>query len=366
MVRDFPPIFQLLHVALGRSERLVEPMSDAQWTELLDTAKKQTLTGILMEGIKRLPADQQPETETMFAWLAAAERTKQNSRRLNKAAVMLSERLLKDGFHSVILKGQGVSLLYPDPLTRTPGDIDIWMEGGRDRIVRYIRHHFPDEPVVYHHMDFPVFKKVCVEAHFTPSWMYSPVTNRRLQQWFRQMWPQEQENRQALPEEAGSVSVSTPAFNRVFIAVHIYRHLLDEGIGLRQVLDYYYVLHGHTPSPAEREASVHILKRLGMSRFLGALMWVLHTLFGLEEEQMLFPADEKEGSFLLNEIMEAGNFGKHDSRFEHEKAGDSHLRRFLRKQRRNVHFLSHYPSEVLWHPLFRIAQFVWRRWKGYA
>ncbi len=154
MVRNLPPIFQLLHVALGRSERLVEPMSDAQWTELLDTAKKQTLTGILMEGIKRLPADQQPETETMFAWLAAAERTKQNSRRLNKAAVMLSERLLKDGFHSVILKGQGVSLLYPDPLTRTPGDIDIWMEGGRDRIVRYIRHHFPDEPVVYHHMDF--------------------------------------------------------------------------------------------------------------------------------------------------------------------------------------------------------------------
>lgn len=359
------PFFQLLHVAIGRTERLNTPFDDAAWHELLKTAKKQTLTGVLMEGIKRLPPEQQPETQTMFTWLAAAERTKQSSRRLNKSAAQLCERLEKDGFQSVVLKGQGVSLLYPEPLARTPGDIDIWLSGGRDKIVNYIRRYFPQEPVVYHHMDFPVFKMVNVEAHFTPSWMYSPVTNRRLQRWFREMWPQESESKQALPENAGTINVSTLAFNRVFIAVHIYRHLLDEGIGLRQLMDYYYVLHGHRLTAQAREESIRILKKLKMERFMRALMYALGELFGLEEEWMLFRPDEKEGKFLINEVMQAGNFGKYDTRFAHEQAGDTHWQRFVRKQRRNLHFLSHYPSEVLWHPFFRIWQFFWRWKKGY-
>ena len=358
-------LFQLLYVALGRAECLDTPIDDAAWHGLLDVAKKQTLTGVLMEGIKRLPAEQQPETETTFTWLATAEHTKQNSRRLNKSAVQLCERLEKDGFQSVVLKGQGVSLLYPEPLARTPGDIDIWMSGGRDKIVRYIRHYFPKESVVYHHMDFPVFKKVCVEAHFTPSWMYSPVTNRRLQRWFRKMWPQEAENRTALPESAGTVCISTSAFNRVFIAVHIYRHLLDEGIGLRQLLDYYYVLHGNPLTEEARAESVSTLQSLGMTRFMRGLMYALGELFGLEEQWMLFSPDEKEGTFLINEVMLAGNFGKYDTRFAHEQSGDTHWQRFLRKQQRNLHFLSHYPGEVLWHPLFRIWQFFWRWHKGY-
>lgn len=359
------PLFQLLQIALGRAERLDAPLQDKEWDELLELSRKQTLTGVLMEGIKRLPAEQQPETERMFVWLAAAERTKQSSRKLNKAAVQLSQRLEQDGFQSVLLKGQGISLLYPEPLSRTPGDIDIWMSGGRDRIVKYIRHYFPKEQVVYHHMDFPVFKKLSVEAHFTPSWMYSPIKNRRLQQWFRKMWPEEAAHRVELPEGAGAISASTPAFNRVFIAVHIYRHLLDEGIGLRQVLDYYFVLHGHPLSTEARADTVKVLTSLGMKRFMQGLMYVLRQLFNMEEEWMLFAPDEREGAFLIEEIMQAGNFGKHDVRFAHEAKGDGHLRRFLRKQRRNLHYLSHYPSEVMWHPVFRIVQFVWRWRKGY-
>lgn len=359
------PLFQLLRVALGHADRLEEAWPTTQWEQLLSQAKQQTLVGVLMEGVKRLPVSQQPETETMFAWLAAAERTKQSNRRLNQAVVKLTERLEQHGIKSILLKGQGVGLSYPDPLTRTPGDIDLWMEGGRDKIVAYIRRFFPHEAVVYHHMDFPVFKKLSVEAHFTPSWMYSPLTNRRLQQWFASQWATEVNHRQALPEGAGSVRVSTPQFNSVFIAVHIYRHLLDEGVGLRQVLDYYYVLTNPALTPSDRHAAAATLKSLGMTSFVRALMWVLQTYFGLKERDMLFTASEKEGRFLLEEIILAGNFGKYDTRFAHEEPGDGHWQRFVRKQRRSLHFLSHYPSEVLWHPVFRVWQFLWRWSKGY-
>ncbi|MBQ7635355.1 MAG: nucleotidyltransferase family protein [Bacteroidaceae bacterium] len=360
-----PPLVQLLRVSVGTADRLAAPLSDAAWQALLVQAKEQTLVAVLMEGIKRLPAEQQPETETMFTWLAAAERNKQSARKLNKAAVQLSDRLLRDGLRCVLLKGQGVSLLYPDPLTRTPGDIDLWMEGSRKQTVRYIRRFFPKMPVVYHHMDFPVFKKLSVEAHFTPSWMYSPITNRRLQRWFREAWPREAAHHAALPEGAGELSVSTPAFNSVFLCVHIYRHLLDEGVGLRQVLDYFYLLRSHLLSDAERVAALHTLQRLGMRRFTAGLMWTLQHLFGLEDKYLLLPPDASEGEFLTEEIMRAGNFGRADTRFAQEQAGDSHWTRFVRKQRRNLHFLSHYPSETLWHPLWRIWHFFWRRANGY-
>ncbi|MBR4552669.1 MAG: nucleotidyltransferase family protein [Bacteroidaceae bacterium] len=362
------PLIQLLRVALGRSDQLDKPLSNAGWVALLEVARKQTLTGVLMEGIKRLPVGQQPDTETMFQWLAAAERTKQSSRRLNRAAVQICERLERDGIPAVVLKGQGVSMLYDEPLTRTPGDIDLWIGGGRKRIVAYIRHYFPNESVVYHHMDFPVFKKISVEAHFTPSWMYSPLTNRRLQQWFQGQWAHELANRVSLPEETGTVSISTTAFNRVYIALHIYRHLLDEGVGLRQVLDYYHVLNSDEnteTSSSERSESIRVLCSLGMKRFMGALAWVMCELFSLDDNKQLFKPDPKEGAFLLNEIMQAGNFGKYDVRFAHEQIGDTHFRRFVRKQQRNLHFLAHYPSEVLWHPLWRIWHFFWRRMNGY-
>ncbi len=359
------PLIQLLRVAIGRTACLDTPLDEAAWLALLETAKKQTITGILMEGIKRLPPSQQPDTETMFTWLAAAERTKQNSRRLNKCAVLLTERLKRDDFTCVLLKGQGISLCYPEPLTRTAGDIDLWMSGGREKIVSYIRTFFPRVSVVYHHMDLPVFKKVSVEAHFTPSWMYNPFANRRLQRWFRKMWAGETQNVAALPENAGNISISTPAFNRVFIALHIFRHLLDEGIGLRQLLDYYYVLQTDEATNEERDESIQILTSLGLQHFMRGLMYALHELFGLEKEKMLFPPNEKEGRFLINEIMQAGNFGRYDTRFAQEQQGDTHLRRFLRKQQRNAHFITHYPSEVLWHPVFRIWQFVWRWYKNY-
>ena len=68
---------------------------------------------------------------------------------------------------------------------RTPGDIDIWLQGSREEVLDYVRRHVPDCKPVYHHVDFPVIEGLDIEVHFTPSWMNSPVTNRRLQRFFR-------------------------------------------------------------------------------------------------------------------------------------------------------------------------------------
>ena len=158
-----------------------------------------------------------------------------------------------------------------------------------------------------------------------------------------------------------STELPTPsiAFNRVYILVHIYRHLFHEGIGLRQLLDYYFVLaQGFTEE--EREATMCTLRSLRMQRFTAAVMWVLQEVYGMDDRYLLTQPDEREGRFLLSEIMLAGNFGQYDERLQHER-GESALHWGLRKVKRNFRFVRSYPSEVLWSPLFKLWHWVWRK-----
>ena len=268
---------------------------------------------------------------------------------------------------------------------RTPGDIDIWLHGERKDILNYVRRHVPDCKPVYHHVDFPVVDGLDIEVHFTPSWMNSPVTNRRLQRFFAteslvnahcavnvaslRLIAAEQQvdgggqrliaNSQQPTTNSQSFPVPSLAFNRVYILVHIYRHLFAEGIGLRQLLDYYFVLcQGFTEE--EREETMRVLRSLKMVRFARAVMWVLQEVYGMDDRYLLTSPDEREGCFLLSEIMLAGNFGQYDERLQHEK-GESALHWGWRKVKRNFRFVRSYPSEVLWSPIFKLWHYFWRK-----
>lgn len=169
----------------------------------------------------------------------------------------------------------------------------------------------PVREIVYHHADFPVLKDTEIEVHFTPSWMNDFPTDRRLQKYFRENMPRQLLHTVELPEGAGRIAVPTPDMNRIYILLHIYRHLFDEGVGLRQLLDYYFVL--CVPCSEEEKAqTLHMLDRLHMTRFASAVMYVLREVFGLEESRLLLPPSPLYGVRLLDEIMLAGNFGKYD------------------------------------------------------
>ena len=154
-------------------------------------------------------------------------------------------------------------------------------------------------------------------------------------------------------------------YDVVFQLCHIYRHLLDEGVGLRQVIDYYYLL--KSDGKCKKEQILHQVERLGMKRFAGALMYVLREVLAISEEYLLCSASEKDGKFLLSEIMMAGNFGHSDPRMtqlQFEKGKTSfQVKRAWRRVKRNFRFLTTYPSEVIWEPIARYEHFCWRKFK---
>ena len=63
---------------------------------------------------------------------------------------------MENGFPNCILKGQGNALMYPDPYARVPGDIDIWLDGGREKILDFTTKYY-NRPYTSIHVDFPMF-----------------------------------------------------------------------------------------------------------------------------------------------------------------------------------------------------------------
>lgn len=348
--------FELIQIALSRRDSLSGTPGAQQWKELFELAKRHAIIGVLFPAIERLPESQRPPSAIVIGWYAISEKIKGRNLRLDKQIVWLSDRLRTDGMASCILKGQGVALYYPSPLLRSSGDIDIWIGGGRKLIMAFFKSRgLETGEVVYHHVDASIFKDTEVEAHFRPSWLWNPVHNARLQRWFKAESAVQMRNEMPLTDAGGSIICPTRDFNAVFLLIHIYRHLFDEGIGLRQLMDYYYciVRDGDNAAVARR------LRRFGLLRFASAVMYVLNVVFGLEEEKFLVSKDEKLGRQLLTEILLAGNFGKYDIRLSHDYVVGS-MGNLRRKHQRNLKFYLNYPGELLWEIPFKIWHYCWR------
>ena len=451
MLKQQKIFFDFLRFCIGSAKEIPGSLKEVDWKELYAIAQKQALLGVLFYGIRRLPKELAPEQKLLMQWMVMAEQIRKQNIRLFQDSVKVCQNFENEGFANCILKGQGNALLYPDPYMRTPGDIDIYLSGGRRKIMKYVDQVCPNQVMRYHHVDFPVMK-TAIEVHFTPSYMFCPIHNRRMQKWFEEVMGEQCNHRVSLPDGYGEIHVPQVSFNVIYILSHLYRHIFTEGIGLRQLLDYYYVVcdfckvyqissnhlsnFSNHPVPLSKEGSTFSpspsssgsgdvtalrcseplrskdggsskvspdcagwdrqdgsgdttsacslnagsssfsacssvaldvvqreLKHLGLWKFAQAVMFVMKEVFGLLEDRMIAPMDEKEGRFLLDEIMRGGNFGQYDDRMG-SKVGESKIHRYFRMNLRNLRFVKHYPTEALSEPLFRTWFAVWKKIHG--
>ena len=354
--------FELIQVAIGTRICLSHTPSADEWGELYAMAKKQSIVGVCFAGVHRLQTQMQcPEEMLYLTWMGMAAKIQQRNEVVNRQCVELQAKLSADGFKSCILKGQGVALMYPEHLKglRQSGDIDAWMscdgdlKERRSKIIEYARQNEPDAKAFIHHVDCKVFDNTETEFHYLPSWFNSPISHHRFVKWC------EGQMEEQVNHKVGEITMPTAYFNSIYMLAHIYQHLFQEGIGLRQLMDYYFVFCSDEAKSIDRNEWKKTVRSMGMVRLAGAVMWGLHEVFALPEDLMLFEQNEKEGRFLLDEIMKAGNFGKYDARIE--RNGERGISLLVKHTKRNMHFLTHYPSETIWSPLWKVWHWVWRR-----
>lgn len=353
--------FQLLQVAIGNRERLEQNPTAGQWMRLYEMSMRQTLVGVAFDGIERLPEEQYPEKELIMKWWANTNGIEKQNRKMNATAYKVEQNFKNAGFRSCILKGQGVSTLYPNPMRRQCGDIDIWLNGGKKKIIEYLLPIFPDTELGYHHCSFFLKEGICIEAHYSPAFFRNPMTHRRFQRYIKKQAERQFNNKVLLPEDIGTINVPTADFNYVFLLVHIYDHLLGDGIGLRQLLDYYYLMTKCRLDEIQKKEVCDIFQQLHIYRFAQAIMWVLNTVFGLQKEFMIVSPDSKLGQHLLDDIMSAGNFGHHYEKHLKMEKNSNKVLKFISRQGFYLRLLWDYPHEVAWMPFFNVYMFIRRR-----
>lgn len=245
--------------------------------------------------------------------------------------------------------------MYPCPAHRTPGDIDIWVSGKPSEVILFVHSIAPKEKASYHHIDFPAINGIPEEVHYRPCYLQNPLFNHRLQQWFSRKADKQFLHKVRIEDE--EVAIPTARFNVIYQLVHIYNHLFQEGIGLRQMVDYYFVLVNNDEVLVIRDTLQRELKYLGLWKFAGAMMYVLHKVLGLSKEKMIAPMDEKRGKMLFAEILNGGNFGQFDERygFGHSSFGHN-----IQRLCRDLRLVRYYPAEALSEPIFRTWHFFWR------
>ena len=488
-MNDIIAFFAFLKYCLGYKGNMSKIVARMDWQELYSFASKQALLGLCFDGIERLGKEYPEEMkrnpigrELLMNWMGKAQQIRRQNMKVNAVAGKLFAMLREDGMRCCVLKGQGNALMYPNPYSRTPGDIDVWVNASRERIMEYASKKFVlGEDIRLQHLETSL-DGVPVELHFFPCSMNNPIYHTRLQKWFRRNADLQCSNVVGLPDGAGDIAIRTSPFNVVYQLCHLYHHFFDEGVGMRQIIDYFLVVNdfsknvfwnnnsskitpslftlkegdfsnhpvplskeGSTfsPSPsssgsgdvtapsrcskplrskvggpskvspdcagwdrlsiegdnsagsidtsatvarssfaagsssassitsvssastADSSASTALdvvqreLKHLGLWKFAGAVMYVLHEALGLSEEKMIVPMDEKRGKLLLSEILNGGNFGRHFTKyggFTHQSMG----KKYFLKIWRNMHFVRYYPAEALCEPIFRTWHFFWR------
>ena len=373
-------IFDFLKYCLGAKGDMSKVVAGMDWRLLYEFASKQAMLGVCFDGIERL-GKEYPEVlrlnpigrDVLMAWMAKAQQIRRLNMNVNGVAAKLYSMLKEDGLRCCILKGQGNALMYGNPYLRNPGDVDVWVNANREVIMEYGRRNFDlEDDIRYQHLE-TTMDGVPVELHFMPCVMNNPIYNARLQKWFWRNADLQCSNVVELPDGAGEIAVPTTAFNVVYQLCHLYHHFFDEGIGMRQMVDYYYVLvkreEGRVKNCTANEGMANVtslqreLKYLGLWKFAGAVMYVLHVVLGLPEERMIRPMDVRRGELLLSEILNGGNFGKHFTKYGHFTQQGMAKKYFL-KIWRNMHFVRYYPAEALSEPIFRTWHFFWRKGQG--
>lgn len=241
---------------------------------------------------------------------------------------------------------------------RQSGDIDLWIEGARNAIIRYVEDQgIEADSIDIKHWPVHIFNDTEVEIHFRPSWFYCPVHDHRFMKWVELQAKTQFEN-----TLDNGIVAPTDEFNLVFLLIHVYRHLFNEGIGLRQFLDYYFIL--MNSSDEQRKNAFETVKWLGMKRFASAVMHVMELVLGLDKCFMICEPSAKRGAYLLEVVMTGGNFGKYDIRY-----GNVRNRPLLisgvKIMLKNMNIVCSYPSEVLWAPFWKVWHRCWLWKKGY-
>lgn len=359
--------YRLLRIALSLEDSAGFECTTEEWKELFQVATKQGVVGICFRGVQsmntlavyRLPdqGNWQMPKSLYIDWMSASASVQAKNDKMEKSVVSIQKELCERGIDTAVLKGLSLHRYYGAlGCLRQCGDIDLWAlpqsgETYKARFMRIMSCFGVSGNFTRQHVQVPNYEGFCVEMHFTPSVMSSAKYDTRLQRWFdsRSDWD-------SVEFKSGPVKTLSAEDNMVYVLQHCYNHFLYEGIGMRQVMDYYMIL--CAANECAKDNICQTLDFLGLLDFASGMMWVIKMVFHAPDSILICKPSERIGKVILEEVEAGGNFGQYGKGLV---PSNKKLSFFFARIIRNARFIRYFPNEVLWLPWYMIKCFFWKR-----
>ena len=336
------PLLDFIRYSVSTSDRKPKGIDTIDWGRLMEFCGQQGILGVAFRGIERC----QPKMpkETLLEWIGTVESIKAKNRLTNKRMLEVTAFFEKKGCRSCILKGQANALMYPQSELRSPGDIDIWVEGKTEDIIRMVLAETPGAHYSIHHVKMPVFKEVSVEVHYRPMFLTNWFKDRRLQRYIDSIQETQFENR--LRVDGGEIGALTDEFNAVYQVSHMFAHFFSTRNNLKQLIDYYYLLRSLNLSETAKAEIATRMEEFGLLKYAKGIMWIMTEQLGLDKRRLIVEEDEKVGRLIFGEALKYGTY-----------TNDS-LKAMARQLVANLKLARAFPQNVLVNPLF----LLWHQW----
>lgn len=360
--------FELIQVALGTRKSLSHRLTEKEWVALYDMAKSHALLGICYAGIQNLETqDQTLPSQLFLKWMGIAAKIQQKNETINRQCDELQARFINDGFKVFIMKGQSVGACYGPNLSnlRQSGDIDIFVDGGRTRVLEYVQSTAPTDSINEIELSYRIFSDTDVDLHYDLPNIRNPFRCKKLHTYLNRLIDLNFEFKRPLSKD---IQINCPVweYDMVFQLVHIYDHFIGRGVGLRQIMDFYFLIKS-MPDSADIELVRNGVKSIGLDKFASGIIWLIVCVF-LNNNYTnidIFPwdADKREGEFLLQEVLTSGNFG-HGNENMNSVVTNTWKRAWI-VNANTFRYWRYDHWAWFWSPLWRIYHFVWKRLHGF-
>ena len=350
MTKSQEMFFELLQIALGNRECLSRDLSADEWEQIYNLSKEQIVFGVMLKGIQHLPQGQWPPKFLLLQWVGETNIIQQQNEEMDKAVVELCQSMEDEDIRIFIFKGQSVGTLYNDPSLRQSGDIDFYCHN--EDWVKAIQYFKKKKGLQLNNLHSQkdvsfTLNDIIYEMHNQITVFSYPIHSRY---WKRIVMPEIIAHPYSVKVGGMDVPTLAPTYNALFIFIHIFQHLIADGIALRQFCDWAWVL-----STQHDEIDVDVLRRhlrkLGLLKAYSGLGAVLTEMLGIAPELFPFEISDKDRErlpALWQNMLEHGNFGKKlayktKNMYAH---GLEHLWRMGKQAREFYHYA---PAEAWWH-----------------
>ena len=347
--------FTLLRSSIwNKAYELDYTLTEKEWNSIYAISKEQTVSGIMLDAVAKLPNEQKPEIKLRMQWIMLQKVIEAQNKKMNNALTCIVDELKKKSLNPYLLKGQGVALNYPTPNHRICGDIDIYFTA--NDLDKAIEHFTAQGCTIEGDLDDAhcetEYKGFKLEIHKKSATFYT----KKLQKRYNEIIASIVGSAQTGVEIDGcEIAVLPPLANALQLLSHMLRHIIFAGLGLRQVCDWVLFVHKHQKE-IDKELFIKYAKELQLWETYKVATAIATDYLGLPKEYALCEISRKDTkmakkAFCL--IMTHGNFGQYG---EHSYATTrlEYIKSYLWKVKNCIRFHRLAKSETISYPIWQL------------